>query len=557
MKYKVQSPDGTVHTIEGPDGATNEEVIAQAQRLLSGPSIKQKIESDPIHQDALKGGAGQSGYLNTLGGMVRGAGSIGATLMRPFESGQENSERRGKIDAALGDLIGSDKESFGYGAGKLGTEIAGTMGAGGLLAKPLQALAGTRAAAGLEPLIEGGVKALQTGGFRVGPLAGTGAGTAARLGAGAVLGGASAGMIDPSTAGTGALIGAALPAGVAAGGAAGRFLAQRIGQGNVSPEVAALANRAEQLGIKVPADRLLNSRPLNAVASALNYVPFSGRSATEDAMNSQLNQALSKTFGQNSSNVTMALRKAETDLGSKFDSVLKNNGVNFDNQLLTEVSSVFNRAEKELGSDALKPIASQIDELFAKGANGTIDGQAAYNIKRTLDRIGKQNTPEAWHANELKKVLMSALNRSLGPDEAAAFAQVRKQYGNMLDLQNLAKSGVDGEISAARLANKTNIGNKDVQELADIAAQFVKPREGQHGAAQRAAAGLLTLGYAGPGTLALGAGTGRAVNATLNSTALRNSLLNRQAQITEPEIGLLSQAFARSAPTLLSGQSRP
>jgi hypothetical protein len=52
------------------------------------------------------------------------------------------------------------------------------------------------------------------------------------------------------------------------------------------------------------------------------------------------------------------------------------------------------------------------------------------------------------------------LNRSLGPDEAAAFAKVRQQYGNMLDLEGIAQNGAEGGVSIAKLANMKNINNQ-------------------------------------------------------------------------------------------------
>jgi len=262
-----------------------------------------------------------------------------------------------------------------------------------------------------------------------------------------------------------------------------------------------------------------------------------------------LNQALSRTFGQDAPNVTMALRKAESDLGAKFDSVLKNNVVKVDKQFLSDIGDVIKTAERELGADSLKPIKGQVHEIMEKGASGTIDGQAAYNIKKTLDRLGRGSGNEAFHARELKNALMGALDRSLGKAESAAFAETRKQYGNMLSLQNLAKNGADGEVSVARLANMKNINNPEMQDLADIAAQFVKPREGAHGAAQRAAAGGITFGLAGAPALAVGAVSGRVANNALNSQAARRFVLNQSAQANRLA-ELLMQNGYRAAPVL-------
>ena len=497
---------------------------------------KQEFDPDAYLAKGKDSGGFMQGVGNLAAGAVRGAGSIGATLLAPIDmatdaikgdrgknlssliTGKElpsrNQERRAAMDAGL-QSMGAEPDSLLYKGGKLGAEIAGTAGAGGVIANTIG-----RFAPGVAAAAPNVINAIRTSGM-------TGGNAIARATGGAITGGASAGLVDPNKAGAGALIGGALPGVTKVAGMAGSAAGKALRSG-VSDDVAALARRAKEIGVDIPVDRLMNSKPMDAIASALNYVPFSGRAATEAKMVSQLNQALSRTFGQDSSNVTMALRKANGKLGGEFERVLSTNGVKVDAQLMDDVAAVFNKAQSELGPDALKPIASQIDDLMAKAGTGVIDGRAAYNIKRDLDRIGGGNTTTAWHAIELKKKLMEALDRSLGPDAAAAFKQTRQHYGNMLDLEKLAKNGAEGELSVARVANLKNIGNEPLQEIADIAAQFVKPREGQHGAMQRAVVGLTGASVAGAPGLAIGAGVGRAANMGLNSNALRNAMLGQQ-----------------------------
>lgn len=523
------------------------------------------------------------GVANTVGdvlaGAVRGAGSIGATIVDQLRSkladpvqqavpemfrprvtagladAPRGPELRSAMDAGLAEM-GAKPDSLAYKGGKLAAEIAGTSGVGNVLARPLQLAAASRFGAGIEPILNGAAQAMQTGGFRVGDLAGTGAGMAARALGGAAVGGATAGMVNPEDAGMGALIGGALPLAAQGAGKVGGAIRRSLTGGGASPEVAALAQRAQELGIDIPADRLTNSRPMNALASSLNYVPFSGRAATEDAMNSQLNRALSQTFGQDSSNVTKALRDAQPKLGAEFDRVLRGNTVRVDQQFMQELADSANRASRELGTDGASIIGKQVDDILSKAATGEIDGQAAYNIKKTLDRIGNRNTPEAFYASDLKKSLMGALNRSLGPDEAAAFAKTRQQYGAMLDLEKLARNGAEGEVSVARLANMRGINNPQMQELADIAAQFVKPREGAHGAMQRVVlgTGATVGGLAGGGLLGGGLGlmgaaaAGRGMNGLLNSNAARNFVLQPQMIGEAAPMGLLTDTLRRAAP---------
>lgn len=508
---------------------------------------------------------------NVAAGLVRGAGSIGATILSPFDmasdalngkglSLESNRQRRADMDAALADM-GADTDSLGYQGAKLVSEIAGTAGVGGAAARAVSSVAPRVVTAA-----PNAIAALRTAGMSAGSATGRGA-LGLRVGGGAVTGGLSAGAVNPEDAPVGLAVGGALPIATKVAGITGNVIGKgaratgRAVVGNVSPEVAALAQRAEQLGINVPADRIVDSKPMNALAATLNYVPFSGRAATEEAMGQSMNRALSRTFGQNSDNVTMALRQASGDLGAKFDTVLQSNTVKMTPAFKTALADAENQATNELGPEAASIIHKQIAQLQTKGAAGEINGQAAYNIKKALDRIGNGNSDAAFYARDLKKKLMDALNDSLGATEAASFANVRKQYGNMLALENLAQNGAEGGVSVGRLANLKNINNPDLQELADISAQFLRTRESPHGAMQRlviggaagAAGGLSALPV-----MAATAGAGRVANSLLNSTAARNAVLGVQSQpnavsrlLMNPE---LAQLGYRSAPVLAGGR---
>ena len=162
---------------------------------------------------------------NLRGGFVRGAGSIGASLFYPWDSAQDalngdrdptlsslitgdkpmnrNQQRRADMDSAL-QILGAETDSRGYAAGKLGAEIAGTAGVGGLIGKGLSAI----------PALVKFAPVVQSGGMTLGN-AGTGSYLAnlfIRAAGGATNGAATAALIDPETASQGAIAGAAFPA---------------------------------------------------------------------------------------------------------------------------------------------------------------------------------------------------------------------------------------------------------------------------------------------------------------------------------------------------------
>ena len=158
--------------------------------------------------------------VDTIAGSVRGAGSIGATLIRPFESAPENAQRRQSMDEALTGLLGADPTSMQYQTAKLGGEVAGTSGLGGAIANLVSRVPG--AAAALPHLLD----AIRTGGMSVAGAKGAfGVGT--RVAGGAVNGALTAGAIDPKDADTGMLIGAGMPPAVQAAGKLGQAVGER------------------------------------------------------------------------------------------------------------------------------------------------------------------------------------------------------------------------------------------------------------------------------------------------------------------------------------------
>lgn len=492
---------------------------------------------------------GAQKYLGKFANAI-GADTVGYWLTNDAEQG------RNKLTSELAPH--KARSPIAAGIGEVGGNVAATIPVGGAFAQVPKLLAKVPMLASQAPRLNAAATALRTGGFRTGlPAATTTVGKvgqmALRSGAGAAVGGVSAGLVDENSADMGAAIGGFAPPVLAGAGKIAHATGNALRGGGADAAVTALAQRAKELGINIPADRLVNSRPMNAVAASLNYVPFSGRAATETTMNNQLTKAASRLIGQDSDNMMHALRKAGGDLGGKFDATLKANRVNLDNTLMDDIINIDDVARQQLGDADYRAIYSQVSELLKKGETGAIDGQAAYNIKRTLDRMGRGSGPSAFHALELKRALIGGLDRSLGPKEAAAFAKTRQQYGNMIALEKIAQNGVEGDISIARLANMKNINNEPLQEIADIAAQFVKPRESQHGAMQRAVAAMGIGSMTGLPGLAATATAGKATNMLLNTNAARNFMLQQPGNMGQGVNRLgqkINPALYRAAPVL-------
>jgi hypothetical protein len=151
------------------------------------------------------------------GGILEGLGSIGATVIRPFETARENALRRAAIKEFATNVLGAPPDSVARTIGTVGTQVAGTAGVGPALG------IGARAV----PMLRGMAPAIESGGF-------VGSSLPARMAGGGIVGGAAAGLTgeDLATgAGVGAVAGPALSGLIKAGAQGAGATADVLGMG--------------------------------------------------------------------------------------------------------------------------------------------------------------------------------------------------------------------------------------------------------------------------------------------------------------------------------------
>lgn len=366
-----------------------------------------KMRAEPVAptETSLMQDIGQ-GVGNLAAGALRGAGSIGATIMRPFDTATENQQRRQSMDDAL-QSFGAEPDSWMYQGGKLAGEIAGTAGAGGAIAQGVTRFA--PAAVTAAPRVAQALEALKSGGFTLGKtstgLAGKAADLGIRAAGGAVSGGAQAGMVNPGEAGFGALIGGALPVGVqAAGKVAG-------GVGNVvryvnRPAEVKLANKlAQSLGMT--ADELTQA----VTQTGPNMLP--GYQATvpqilQNPVTSQLQRTL-KTAGANglgdAERVQQGIYREALDRVAPVDLTVQDAANRAGGAIGDYAKSAYTAAGKRVNAafEAVDPfnesgVLLPLDEMAAAKAKflgeGTFgDGSKSAQALATARQVGTQELP--------------------------------------------------------------------------------------------------------------------------------------------------------------------
>lgn len=228
--YKVRDPQGNIREIKGPAGATDDEVIAQAQKLFAAPAPAAPPSGVP-------GPRRERGILETIGapiqaaaeGIISGGGNVmfggqqllgmGLEKLGATDTGRALIEDAARRRAEAQARVAPFKQEFpmATGAGELGAEVVATLPVGSAIAAPLKAIP---AAAPL-------ARAIQTGGFSTKAAPATGARIvdfsvrpvtpsklgdfATRVAGGAIAGGATSALINPEEAETGAVVGGAIP----------------------------------------------------------------------------------------------------------------------------------------------------------------------------------------------------------------------------------------------------------------------------------------------------------------------------------------------------------
>lgn len=211
--------DGVTYEVDAPDENT---AWAWANQTHKQAPQAPSQASQPPQQGMLER-FGDYAVGNTMGAL-RGAADIGNTLINagsfiPRKLSQIPADIMGienpletlnqRREEGLDKWTEENKGRPGFGVGRLGANVAGTMGVAGALGKTVQGLSHA-------PRVLQLAQALNTGGLGAGA-----GGIGTRVAGGAITGGATAGLIDPESAGTGAIIGGALPMATKLAGALG------------------------------------------------------------------------------------------------------------------------------------------------------------------------------------------------------------------------------------------------------------------------------------------------------------------------------------------------
>lgn len=461
--------DGRI--LEFPDG-TDPSVIQRVVKQTLGVVEQQPVTAGDVARDAWQQ------TKDIFGGAVRGAGSIGATLMAPQDILQDvierqktgrqqgvsrNQMRRADITAVTAGL-GANPDSMTYGAGKLGTEIAGTTGVG-------QALGGVaQVIPRLGPLVE----PLATAGMRGGNMA-------LRTVGGAVTGGAAAGLVDPTQAGTGAVVGGALPGSVKLAGAAGRAIGSVVRGPAQTPETAAAIQAARDAGYVIPptqAKPTLVNRTLEGMAGKLTTAQ------NASAKNQAITNAKAARAVGLPDNATLsldALDKVRAEAGKAYENIARLGkfdaaGISVPKQLVNEATTMTPLQASRAGAGYTRPTVStartvdtrQLVEAWKQANHDATAYFRAYGRDANPETLAKAKAAAAT-AKGIDKAIEDVVKKAGMPELLTAMKEARIRIAKTYSVES-AMNPVTGTVDAQKLAKQLEKGKKLSGELLDVAA---------------------------------------------------------------------------------------
>lgn len=389
--YTITGPDGKDYSIDGPEGATREQVIAKIKERVSNKSQlgqSAMTQSDPYTETAQKQSIGQSllaGAGGGLYGMYLGAKQL-LGKATPEEIAQHKQAMAGLRSTTAGTI------------GDIGGQVAGAI------------------PAALIP------------------------GANTYLGAGLV--GAGLGALQP-TSKEGERTNNMIMGGV--GGVAGQAIGNGIGR-LLKPVPRAIDNSvgvdaAQRIGMKLTPGQRTGSTGLQQVEGVLSRTPGSAGmfDKIKDANQGAFNKAAAKSIGENADTLSEdVIAKASQRIGKQFNDLSAKSNVSLGGDFSKLVNKLKANNDK-LGSFRNPQVDSLIEKSTELAKVGNLPGDVYQVIRSELtssadDAYRAGNSAAGKAMKDIRNALDDSAKKGLSKVDQEAWDAVRSQYAHLKTL---------------------------------------------------------------------------------------------------------------------------
>jgi len=275
--------------------------------------------------------------------------------------------------------------------------------------------------------------------------------------------GGTGGAVSEATGSDAAGLAAALAVPTAAG--IGRRAITPVGR-QLAPEEQRLANLAEQMGIRLTPGQATGSVPLQTAESSLAQLPFTSgpQHAIYDAQRTAFNRAAMQTAGVNADRAAPAqLEETFQIIGARLNDVIRRTPqVNIDPQFDQAIAQAVHEYGRRLPTDVRPVFDSYVDDIaqMTRAARQpgvtdvSVDGQTYQNIASDLRRAGRtaRENPALQNAiGGLQEALDGAMQRSVPRELATDWAEARRNYRNLLQIDKAMAMAPQADAAAGNI----------------------------------------------------------------------------------------------------------
>lgn len=550
-KFRITAPSGETFEITAPEGASEDEVMAFAQKQFA-----MQPAADPMPNAAATAGAGVSEPIDTTTDMAKsfGTGLVKGTagmLTLPQTMQQVGSQINAKAGGPMLDpeglpAKGARAVADALPAGGFGLSPLIRMIVGGqpnvTYDKTIGAIEGVTGPL-YKPKTTAGEYAQTVGEFVPG---GVGPGGLMRKAANVALPAVASETAGQMTRGSDIEGAARLVGGLTGAVGVNAAMRARTPFPNLDPEYARLVNVLDQEGVRLTAGERTGSKAVRWAESVANDTPFSGQriGAEKAAQGEDFTRAVLRRAGEDADRVTgPVVDRAFTRIGAEFDRLAANNTLRGDRAMAQEVLDTFQQYSELVPQAARAPAVENMvrdiaNTLQANG--GAIPGPTYQAFRSRLDKMARSARQDPQLSDAffgLRNALDDAMERSIPQADQGAWREVRNQYRNMLVIEKLA-TGANAEaaqgiikpqalLSAVAQQNRRDLarGRGDFADLAKAGHGVLKELPNSGTPARLAAMQLLNI-FGGtmagvPGAIASAGGQGLAARALMSAPVQR------------------------------------
>lgn len=555
--FEITAPDGRKYRVTAPEGASQDEVLAYAQRQFSSDTGADKgfglfRNTTAGVNESIAGTLGAPADIAArlinagIGGVnaaLPGEQNVVPSIDNPVLGSEWWKNRMGNIGADPRDVQAvTTDEKLARGTGRGVMDAASMLVPASLIAKG--AKAGTMTKGVAESLAAQPATQLAAGG----------------------IGGAVTESTDSPALGTAAAISA--PLFMRAGGILARPTPSRL-----TPEQTRLANIAAAEGIPLTAGQETGSRPLQTLESVFSTLPLTSRAQSEvnqDQARAFTKAVLGKAGIAEEAATPEVLEKAYRAFQNRYQGITSQIKVAVDNDLINDLASIEAKYAPKLG-DKRSIVDSYLNDIVDAGTkgNGLIDGEiyqaARSNLRSQSNSMKGSDSFTANVLREIRTALDNAANRSMPPALKPEWQELNRQYGNYKTIEkamnsttNAASAGFIPPTGLSQAVQQSRPGQfsrgaGEMNDLARVGTTFVRdpvPNSGtpERGFLQDLLTGrsLMTMGGVGGG--ATMAGASPVASAAMAGAALAAPKLAQVAYQSGPVQSYLRQSGGAIGP---------